>query len=279
MDTLPDDLLILVANVIDNLPDAELVFPLHAKYIQASIDKYMKSSYERIMNNLSRFISPEILEFIIQHNLTISGSFVLALICNAYWWAGDLDIICKEEPSTNIKERLYLKENYYSNFYTEIDGVHCLLTNKDYASIQNKDEKPTLIDVIVLAEDCSADDLLKEYDFDFVKNSLEFLPNGTARLTIKNPAAVWDRRCHVNVNCYGIMFARDKPSIEARINRLASRVGKYRTRGFDIKCDRQDLDRLIKHMRPYGIRLPPFITTYIPNYRYQLEDLHGLFNS
>ena len=273
MDTLPDDLLILVANVIDNLPAAELVFPPGAKYIQVLIDKYMKCVYDRIVSNLTRYISPEVLEFIIRHNLTISGSFVLASICDVYW-GGDLDIICKEDLSKYTLSKLHLSNNYYSSFYSKMKGVHRLYSNKDYAYSINKN--PTLIDVIVLIDGCSADDLLKEYDFDFVKNSLEFLPNGTKRLTIKHPTAVWDRRCHLDINCYGINNTNDKPSIESRLSRLVSRVSKYRHRGFVIKYDKKNLDELVSYMRSFKIKPHPSTAMYVPNYQ-RLEDLHALF--
>ena len=272
MDTLPDDLLILIAK--HDLPAIQSIYPT-ARWIHMLIDKYMKEAFSRIMNKLTQFISPELLEIIVQHNLTISGSFILKCIANQSWY-GDLDLVAKKDLPESIKTKLKLKNIYTHGHYSSINPI-------DHTSSNNEAtfESPSItkIDLIVLKTDYNINDLLEDYDFDFVKNSLEFLSDGSQRLTIKNPDAVWNKKCLINIDNYGILDVKDEQSIQFRLARLMSRVKKYRSRGYIIKCDKQYLDYLILYLASNGERVAIdhiryYISTTIP----RLSDLHLLFD-
>lgn len=275
MDTLPDDLFILIAN--HDLPTTRSISPSN-KCVQVLIDKYMKSGFERALKNLRQVISPELLEIIIQYNITIIGSFVLKSITNQDW-CGNIDLVAKQDLPEDVKIRLRLKNKYNARYYKCIRSVNCIYSN-EVATFGTPNT--TKIDLTILKSDYNVNDLLEEYDFDFVMNSLEFLPNGCHRLTIKRPEAIWNKKCCVDVYNYGIMDAKSPETMGFRFSILMSRVKKYRSRGYTIKCDNRSLSDLILwlSMSYNGKRIAmEYIERYISTNNIQLSHLYALFDT
>lgn len=252
MNTLPDDLLGLVAKID---PDAFQSMFINQVFASRFIDEYMKNAHQRIMDAVHKHIHPDILRVIIDNNYTISGSFILQALCGLDFGYRDLDLISTQDLPQDIIEKLILDEKYIAHCYDNVEIIRYIYTNKHHQLYnRNPEHRVNELDFIILESDHCVSDLLDNYDFDFVKNSLEFLADGNTRLTIMCPSSLFARRCYVDLDCYGITKTDNAHSIDMRFRRLLSRVDKYRCRGFYINCDTKKLDFIIKYLEKYKLK-------------------------
>ena len=244
MDTLPDDLLGLIAK--HDLSMIQSTFPTN-QTVNKIFNNYMKSAYVRLMNDLNRSVSPEVLAIIKKYNMTISGSFVLRAICSEYTieWEPDIDLIINNRNLTDeIISVLDLIECPGNKQYDAFGKIKTVFISKQRPYIQ--DRSNTWIDLIVLEDNGTVLDLLSSYDYEFVKNSLEFLADGSTRLTINSPYSVFSKKCVINIDNYGIDKARDSGEYCVRMNRFIIRTKKYTKRGFTMSINKQKFSKVTK---------------------------------
>lgn len=251
MNTLSEDLLGLVAKLD---PDAFQSMYISSSLAMKATDEYMKNAHYRVMEFVKKHIHPTILKIIVDYNLTITGSFILQALCNLTFESYDLDLISTQDLSEEIIDSLFLEDKRIAHKYDNIEMIRHIYTNKSRTMYNmyngtNFNE----MDFIVLQPNQCVLDLLETFDFDFVKNSLEFLPNGGTRLTIMCPSSLFSRKSFVDLDCYGIMGTTDRESIIARFARLYGRTDKYRCRGFSIKADVDKLDLIIGQLKKYKL--------------------------
>lgn len=244
MDTLPDDLLGLIAK--HDLPTIQSIFPTNQS-INRIVENYMNAAYNRLMNDLSRLVSSDVLTVIRNHNITISGSFVLRAICNQYTnWYSDLDLIINERDLIpeivsvlDVKESEEWNQSSMGKMYDGFGRIKKVLR-------RDRRENDLWIDLIIIENEGTVSDLLSSYDYDFVRNSLKFLADRSAGLEIYSPSAVFNRKCVVNLKNYGIdKLNNSAMQYVARTLRLLMRAIKYKNRGFSLSVDKEEFNKIL----------------------------------
>lgn len=252
MDTLFTDLLLLIADQVSLefyrllpgvIPDEQL------------ISKYIQQCQARIIKRLEETLPPKQLAVIKKYNLAISGSFVLkSLYDQNLDWTTDLDIIVSESVLNNeIINTLEVYNNpSWIDHYGDFGCIQNIMTNNFHWSEKR-------IDLIILKSHGTIDDLLNSYDFDFVKNSFEFLPGGGSRLKIHHLPSVYNKIGTINFDNYGIEEdGLSDIDVSARISRLISRITKYKERGFKFLFDQHRFDVLSRYITKFA-KVDPYV--------------------
>ncbi len=167
-----------------NLYNLKLTCKFYFKEITFANIKYVvvKNITKRLIN-CSDINYNNLISYMGQYNVYISGSFILQCIMDEYWDNSDIDLYTNE--NIYLDENIIYNENYEINKYDNNDGYFRLygITNvNNYITTKNK----THIQLIKLGKNINIIDYIKTtYDFNICKN-IYSVKNGKHILYIDN---------------------------------------------------------------------------------------------